>query len=512
MLVIAVAFSTLVWSASESEVQRASDQAAVKTAASSALMDLPASAIPSLAAGSYPVLSQQLVSQLLSSQPILGPCSTIGNPIGATSGLLNTGGLLGPVLSGLGIGSSSALTSAISLLPASMQSALSSLPTSCSGLGSITAYPSVGSNVLSDACATASAAVTDSTAPYSTRYFSGVSTDTQPTCTNGRVRVSYLSGSPLIGFGGGSAAVSNVLQLQAASGLSSVQADLASLGVHLDTALPNVMCPQVNVEVDQTVQGPVLSPTTTTTGRSSARRIIKNAVVVPVFNGLALSSVTSLATPAASGQATVSAGVTTNAVNLNSTLLAGQKALLGVLDTVNTQINNALTAANAGVSVLNGTTSTVSATGSGVLPAPLPAVAGNVGSLNLLSCLRKTLTQIYDPPTGDAPTVDEVLANAAATGDPVDLVQVGVVPCATATTAADPLSTGCLQAAGAQGAASAVSKLTGLYDVPLLDVTPALVRSVGNGNYMAVPVEAAQASGAFRAGLIRSTTDERYAP
>ena len=54
--------------------------------------------------------------------------------------------------------------------------------------------------------------------------------------------------------------------------------------------------------------------------------------------------------------------------------------------------------------------------------------------------------------------------------------------------------------------------MTGLYDVPLLDVTPTMIKDIGNGNYVAVPVHASQANGAFRATLVRSSADSRYAP
>ena len=81
-----------------------------------------------------------------------------------------------------------------------------------------------------------------------------------------------------------------------------------------------------------------------------------------------------------------------------------------------------------------------------------------------------------------------------------------------ATTAAAALgSVGCVAAAVPAGAATALNKLTGLYDIPFLDVTPVMVKDIGNGNFAAVPVHALQASGAFRASLVRST-DERYAP
>jgi hypothetical protein len=509
LVVISLAFATLVWGASETEVQRSSDEAAEQAAASAALIDFPYSSVTTLTSASYPQLSSQVVSQLLATLPTLAPCATIGNPVTATSGLLNTGGLLGAILAPLGIGTSSALSTALAALPAPLSTALSSLPASCTGLGSIAPFPALPAYTNKTACDQAAAGVASDTAPYSNRFFDGASADAQPTCTNGRVRIAYATGSPLLGFGGTNATVGDHMQLSLASGLSAVQTDLASLGVHLDTSLSSLICPQVNVEIDQQVRSPVLPKTSTVNGRSSAKRVVKNAVVVPVFNGLSLQSITGPTPPvlAATGMGSVVGSTTIPAVNLNSTLLAGQKALLNVLDTVNLAINAKLAADNLGVAQLNGTLSTVSATAS--LPAPLPAVAGNVSGLNLLTCLRNTLAQIYDPPVGDAPTVDEVLKNAASTGDTVTLIQVGVQSCAGATNATAALT--CVTAAVPQGAATALNKLTGLYDIPLLDVTPVMVKDIGNGNFAAVPVHALQASGAFRASLVRSS-DERYAP
>jgi hypothetical protein len=51
--------------------------------------------------------------------------------------------------------------------------------------------------------------------------------------------------------------------------------------------------------------------------------------------------------------------------------------------------------------------------------------------------------------------------------------------------------------------------LTGLYDVPFLDVTPVVIKQVGADptNFQALAVDATQASGAFRSVLVRSATD-----
>src|SRR5438034_1345206 len=109
LVVLALAFSTLIWGASETEIQRASDEAAEQSAASLALLDFPYASLPTLSSSTYPALSSVVPSQLLPTLPSLSPCSTIGNPVSAVSGLLGTGGILGGILSALGVGSLSTL-------------------------------------------------------------------------------------------------------------------------------------------------------------------------------------------------------------------------------------------------------------------------------------------------------------------------------------------------------------------------------------------------------------------
>jgi hypothetical protein len=312
LVVVALAFATLVWGASETESQRASDEAAEQAAASMALVDFPYASVTTLSSASYPSLSSQLVSQLTSSAPSLTPCATLGNPVSAASSLLGNGGLLGTILSGLGVGSLSSLTTAVNSLSPTLTSALSSIPASCAGLGSITPFPTAPTSAYQVACTQAAAGMTSSTAPYANRFYADTDANGQPTCANGRVKVGVATGSPLLGFGSSGVTVGNNLNLTLASGLSNVQSSLASLGVHLDTSLAGTICPQVNVEVDQPVRSPVVPKTSVVDGRSSAKRVVKNAVVVPVFNGLSLQSVTgaNAAALAPSGQASVVNGVT----------------------------------------------------------------------------------------------------------------------------------------------------------------------------------------------------------
>ncbi len=506
ILVIALALAALVWASSETETQRASDEAAVQAAASALLIDYPYSSVAPTSA-LMPTLSS-VGATTGTTPPSLSPCETVGQPIDAVLGLTKTT----TVTSLLGVVSTVTSPIVPSGITAAQQALLDSLPTSCAGLSPIPAIANPPAPSLSEACSTAEEAMRG--ASYALRFYAddpNSATDTaEPTCPNGRVRTGFSTQTPLIGFGNTAVGAGGQLSLSVPPDLTAVQTALAPLGVHLNTALPNAICPRVNVEVDQPVREPVFDRSSTPNGRSTARRVVKNAIVVPVFNGMGIASASAAVSASASGVATVTGSgataVTLPAQNLNVTLLAAQQRLLGLLDEMDAAINARLAAANTQVTTLNGTVNAVTGTAGAQLGVPVPGVTTNLGSLNLLKCLRDTVSQVFDPPSGDAPTVEEVLAAASAAGEPVQLIQVGARSCNN-----DPLAIlalSCVQAATGTVAGS----VTGLYDIPFLDVTPVLVKDVGNGNYQAVPVHATQASGAFRASLVRTSGNSRYSP
>ena len=528
LLVMALALTPLVWGASETEVQRASDQAAVQAAATELLADFPYTAVNTLTNNNninalYPTL-QGVTGQTLMTAPPLNPCTTLGDPllsaVASTVATVTTtyttttqliGGILTTVLVPHYSSALTAVNSGLSTLDAATSSILNSLPTNCSGIvGPIAPIPAVPSTSVSSACDIAAGNVTDAAAPYATRFYGTGDNQPQPTCANGRVTVSASTGNPLLGFGGTSISSGNALDLSVPTGFSTVQSTLAGLGIRLDTVLPNVLCPEVSVGVDQPVKGPIFAETSTPNGRSTARRVIKNAVVVPVFNGVHLNSDTSTAVLGVTGQTSVSGGVTTSPINLNTLLLQKvQKLLLKELDKLDVSINNKLTAANAQVQKLNGVYDKVNAKSGNVLP----GANVSVGNLDLLKCVRQTLGDLFDPPSGDVATVDDVLKQAASDGEPVNIIQVGVTSCTGALATADALSCVQLAQGAVSGAAAAAAgAVTGLYDIPLLDVTPTMVKDIGNNNYLAVPVHASQANGAFRASLVRSSPDSRWVP
>jgi hypothetical protein len=502
LLCVALAFAAIVWSSSEHEAQRAADQAAVRAAATAFLAtDFPFNELPGLTTPvTYPNAAALAAASGLTAPAVLGPCGTVGLPPGVLPNAATV-----PGVGGVTVGATATLS-----LP----------PAGCAGVAPFAPPVPLGDvdQSLSVACATASAAMSPEQASYANTFYKGEKGDERPTCANRRVTVKLASGSPLVGFGSvATNAVTGALDSTLAPQFAALQQALAAVGVRLDTSLPNLICPEVSVTVDQPVREPLFDTFTEPNGRATARRLVKNTVVVPVYNGRAITAPTTGAVrSSATGlgvEWSTPAGATilTPPANLNAVLLQQQRQLLALLDEVDAVADAAARAAGVSVDALNGTFTGIDPS----LPQPVPAGAtAPVESLRLTKCLRDTLSQVYDPPSGDAPTAQEVLADAAKTGEQVMLVQVGVVKtqctelgaiAVTPTVAGAP---DCVRAA----TRPQVNPLTGVYEVPFFDVTPALVQDVGNANYAAVPLHATQAAGAFRGGLVRDRSNSRYDP
>ncbi|HEU0132663.1 MAG TPA: pilus assembly protein TadG-related protein [Mycobacteriales bacterium] len=521
LLCVALATAAIVWSSSEHETQRAADTAAVRAASTAFLgTDFPYQQLPGLTTPlTYPDVEAIAALAHLTPPVDASECGTVGLPrVGVPSidpnAVVPT--LPAPVPSTSPLPTTDPVTAPDTV----------TLPASCPAVApfapevALTAADESGTA----ACAAASAAMTDEVAPYANRFHDGTG-DPLPTCTDGRIRVKLATGSPLVGFGQTVAdAATGQLQTRVVPEYPSVAEALAAFGIRLDTSLPSLICPEISVDVDQPVREPVFDRASVPNGRATARRIVKNAVVVPVYEGDAIVAATDGAVHASAAGGGVDMATTSGTTvtipprNLNATLLDGQRELLGLLDEVDAVADAALRAENVTVDHLNGTYSGVSPT----LPQPPPAPGtAPLETLRLTKCLRDTLAQIYDPPSGDAPTTDEVLAAAAASGEPVIAVQVGTVradctePGAirvrrhrVATAPTPTLTDECVRAA----TTPQYNPLTGLYEVPFFDATPVLVQDVGSKNYEAVPVHASQASGAFRGGLVRDRDHDRYDP
>ena len=492
LLCVALAVAAMVWSSSEHEAQRAADSAAARAAATAFLgTDFPYAELPGVGDAAYPTVAAIAAAAGVAAPDVpdpLGECGTVGVPPVP----------LGDPLPGL---------------PVTL-----GLPTGCADVGPFVPPAALGlaDQSRSVACSTARAAMAADTAPYANRFFAGEG-ESQPSC-NDRIGVRLSTGSPLVGFGAYATDVATgALDTQVVPQATTVAAALAAFGIRLGTSLPSLLCPSVSVTVDQPVREPVFDKASEPNGRATARRIVKNAVVVPVYEGRVIQPVPAEVAAAADGTGVTTVTGTTVTVppaNLNSTLLAAQRDLLTLLDEVDAIADAAVRAAGVSLDQLNGTFDGIDP--AAAQPAPLPG-SGELEGLRLTQCLRDTLGQVFDPPSGDAPTTDEVLRNAASAGEQVVVVQVGAVQTGCTEPGAVPVdievatpsaTPECIRAA----TTPRVDPVTGIYEVPFFDVTPVLVQDVGDGNYAAVPVHASQASGAFRASLVRATDDERYDP
>lgn len=498
LLAIALAVAAMVWASSEHETQRAADAAAVRAAATAFLgADYPYQEIPGLTEPvTYPDVQAIAAALGLTAPDNLDDCGTVGLPPGPDAAL---------TLPGISVSLETELAEVLGL------------PVDCTPVEPFVVPPALGlaDQTRSVACQTARDAMAAEQASFSHRFYAGTG-DAQPSCAD-RIAVRMSTGSPLVGFG--STVTSGATLVPQ---LATVRSVLAALGIRLDTSLPSLICPEVSVAIDQPVREPVFDRASAPNGRATARRVVKNAVVVPVFEGAAIEAAAEGAVSASAGPVGVVTGTATGTTvtipprNLNATLIAAQRQLLTLLDEVDAIADAAIKAANVSVDELNGVYTGIDPVA--VQAPPVPGTAPLDG-LRLTKCLRDSLAQVFDPPSGDAPTAAEVLASAAENGEQVMVVQVGAVEAACTEPGAIPYDVDvslpaatptpeCIRAA----TAPRLDPLTGIYEVPFFDVTPVLVQDIGDQNYAAVPLHASQAAGAFRAALVRAPGDERYDP
>lgn len=508
LLCVALAIAAMVWTSSEHEAQRAADTAAVRAAATAFLgSDYPYQEIPGVTEPvTYPDVEAIADLVGLDAPDNLDECGTVGLP--PTPGVHGGAGISGPGID-LALETQAQLADELNL------------PVDCSPVEPFVPPPALGlpDQSRNVACETARAAMAPEPASYANRFYSGEG-DSQPSCAD-RISVKLATGSPLVGFGQNAAdAATGALDTRFPPQVATLRTVLATFGIRLDTSLPSLICPEIGIAIDQPVREPIFDRSSVPNGRATARRIVKNAVVVPVFEGQTIAAAAGGEVQASADGVGVTVASATGAVveippqNLNALLVDAQANLLTLLDEVDAIADAAVKAAGVTVDQLNGTMR-------GVDPdEPQPAVIPGtepLQGLRLTKCLRDTLTQIYDPPSGDAPTAREVLADAAASGEEVVVVQVGAVRAACTEPGAieyapriptPTLTPECIRAA----TVPQYDPTTGLYEVPFFDATPVLVQDVEDGNFMAVPVHASQASGAFRAALVRDTADERWDP
>ncbi len=237
----------------------------------------------------------------------------------------------------------------------------------------------------------------------------------------------------------------------------------------LHHVLPAVYTPRMKVTSFSKLRPPLVSLVTgndTGTMRASATayRRIKNAVVVPII-------------PSPLQQLQINLGLLdgsqlfrdliNNPVNLNNALRRAQKPLIDVITELDNRLNSIMSTFG------------------------LPCQ-------NVLANLRQDLRDIYDPPSGPAPSAVDIV-DAAVEAAELTAAAIG---------AASPNPTDPNSLAGEAFLLIGVSATNSLLpisaaNIPILDVAVVSMREVAEGDYRAAIISAAQAHGIFRATLIK---------
>ncbi len=242
--------------------------------------------------------------------------------------------------------------------------------------------------------------------------------------------------------------------------------DIAKMPLH--HVLPALYTPRMKVTSFSKLRAPLASLITgNDTGMmhatATAYRRIKNAVVVPII-------------PTSIQQLQINLGLLdgsqlfrdliNNPVNLNNALRRAQQPMLNVLANVDTRLNSLMSTLG------------------------LPCN-------NVLSNLRQDLRDIYDPPSGPAPSAVDI-GDAAVEAAELTAAAIG----AASPNPADPNSL-----AGEAFLLIGVSATNALLpisaaNIPILDVAVVSMREVAEGDYRAAIINASRAHGIFRATLV----------
>lgn len=251
--------------------------------------------------------------------------------------------------------------------------------------------------------------------------------------------------------------------------ISAVLAPVNRAIAALEQLVPAALSPRMQVVVASGILPPLLSLVTGQNGlemgvSATAERRLKNAVMVPLVPG---------------GQV---GPVVTNEVNLNPALAQPQPALIDALAEVDEQLN--------------------------ILTSQLSLP----GCQNLLAGIRQDLSDIYDPPSGYAPSATDLVAASVAAAESA-AAEVGVAVADLAGEAyyvigaGGPVGTIGSITTGVVGSLLATTALTLLgpiqaTQIPTLDVALVVFTDLGEQNYRGAVVSAANARGLFRAVLI----------
>jgi hypothetical protein len=229
----------------------------------------------------------------------------------------------------------------------------------------------------------------------------------------------------------------------------------------IDQMLPAVFTPRMRVTAASKIKPPLLSMITGHDGgtmrvSATAYRRIKNAVIVPILPAQRVSIDLGLVDPV---------DVMTDPTNLNAALAAAQAPLIDAITDADTRL-----------------TALMSTLG-------LPC-------RNLLRNLRTDLSDLYDPPTGDAPSARDIV-DAAVTAAEQTAGAIGVP-------APDPSDPTSLAGEAFLLIGVTTTNLMGpvaATQIPILDAALVTMWRAGDGSFRAAVIDAANAHGAFRATL-----------
>jgi hypothetical protein len=230
----------------------------------------------------------------------------------------------------------------------------------------------------------------------------------------------------------------------------------------LDHALPAAFTPRMRVTAYSKLRPPLISIITghdsgTTRASATAYRRIKNAVIVPIFPlqqqliRLGLADTRSIITLPS---------------NLNPALHTAQKPLIDAITDADSRLDNLMASQG------------------------LPCQ-------HLLHNLRQDLSDVYNPPTGPAPSAFDIVDAAVTAGEKV----------AAATGQLEPDPTNPSSLAGEAFlligvSVDALMQPVAATQVPILDVALVSMSRAANGQFQAAVIDAANAHGAFRASLV----------
>jgi hypothetical protein len=230
----------------------------------------------------------------------------------------------------------------------------------------------------------------------------------------------------------------------------------------LNHVLPAAFTPRMRVTTFSKIRPPLLGLVTggdvgTMRASATAYRRIKNAVVVPILPGQRLLIDLGLVNPIE---------VMTDPVNLNRALLTAQSPLIAAITDADSRLDDLMASQG------------------------LPCQ-------HLLHNLRQDLRDIYDPPSGAAPSARDIV-DAAVTAAERTAERIGE---------AEPDPTDLESLAGEAFVLIGITvndlmQPIGSLQVPILDVALVSMRRAADGNFQAAVISAANAHGAFRATLV----------